>query len=840
MSRVALLMGVSRYGGGLDPLPDAQKDVEMMKRVLKQPRFRFDSVECLCDRPLPAMQEAVERFFGQRHSDDQLIVLFCGYLLHDAEGKLYFATSSTQREDEGAIDKAQTMPASTLQKAMNQSPARQQVFVLNYYSQPLLAKPSGESPGKEQPSEEQPSEEQPNGEQRTEAARVYDLEAHLGGAGRVLLAASNTSRQAPIPHALDVWTYPRYLAEGLESGAADTDDDGRLTAAHLHRYAAQKLQVAAPALKTEMYGSAAARMPLLEVPHDDPRVHYRKVLEAASIAIDASGAPTLEGLLLLKDLRQSLGVSPQEAAVLEAQVLRPTWEYHQRTALYQEQVAECARSHDVTSLAARQTLKHLQQALYLSDQDVAMMTIAPSLVGRQHQQISYQRNLAQYQQVLLWAMQRQYPLREGDRRMLHRLQQTLHLGDDDVRTIETQITTQAEQFTAVDFTAADFTSVDSDDKAAVKGTDISETNADSQTSQAFPATEVSGAPSVSPLPLETATAPTEDSRTKEAIVQRLFSLNEPITPALEPTPKPEPELQPVSVPEPLPMPPNPKSNPMDRVRRSASNYQALLIPALLLAAIIGLLAAILPSAGRPNWLKFGQTPADPVAAQRLNLEGRRKAQDGYNKAAIDTYNQAIAKNPNDVTTYTNRGVSYHRLGNTGAAIKDYEQALKLAPKSAQLHSNLSYAYYDRQNYDKALEEGNQAVALNGNLAEAHINLANARSKKGDYDGALRDYGQALTLTSSAPVLAGVYNNRGNLLLARNGATAALGDYNQAIRLKPDYADAYYNLGLAQASGNPSAAVRNLQTAAALYKNQGKDALQKEALDRAATMQHGKV
>lgn len=346
----------------------------------------------------------------------------------------------------------------------------------------------------------------------------------------------------------------------------------------------------------------------------------------------------------------------------------------------------------------------------------------------------------------------------------------------------------------------------------------------------------------------------DDSRAREAILQRLFNMTEPAgLPSSERSPHSEPLLSAETAPALFPssmsevrsvseVPPVTKASApvsskaqsnMDRIRQSASNYQALIIPAILLAAIVGLLAAVLPSANRPNWFKFGQTPADPAAAQRFNNDGLRNARAGYTKEAIEDYSQAIQKNPNDATAYLNRGVARHKLGDAGAAIRDYEQALKLDPNSAVLHSNLSYAYYDRQNYDKALEAGNQAVALDGNLAQAHINLANARAKKGDNDGALQDYAQAIALRSSTEVRAGAYNNRGNVQFALNRIREAIADYNQALRFKSDYADAYYNLGLArQAQGDRLAAIRSLQTAASFYQKENKEALQKTATDRA--------
>ncbi|XGW00502.1 MAG: tetratricopeptide repeat protein [Leptolyngbya sp. BL-A-14] len=805
MPRVALLVGVSRYLEGLDPLPNAQKDVEVMRRVLKQPQFRFESVQSLCDRPLQEMQETIELFFRQRVSDDQIVFLLCGHTVQDADGALYFATPSTQFDEQGTLVKAQVIPAIALQEIMNSSPAKQQVVILDSYCQQRQDQP-------------------------ITAPSTATLATPLEGAGRVLLVAANVVHQSFA--AIDAWTYPRYLAEGVESGAADTDDDGMVTVADWHDYASQKLRVAAPTLETQLIGSAEmAHIPLLEVPQNTPQIHYRKVLEAATIDTDAVGVPILEGRSFLNGMRHSLGVPPQVANELETQVLRPVQEYQQRLAFYQEHVERSARTHNLADPHHRQLWKQLQQALYLKDQDVAITSIAPFFLQKQHQQAQDQERLAKYQQVLLWAMQRRLPLRESDRAMLQRLQQTLHLKDDEVQALEAQLTTQAEQFVADDRPAdADAIEPPTPDVTS-QATSAQSLEPDSSHPVPSPLAEpLMDAPAVSGTP--------DDSRAKEVILERLFSMNEP-APLLErPSISNSPASTTVIQEESPPILPNAKPSPMDRIRRSASNSQALIIPAILLAAILGLLAAILPSSYRPNWFKFGQqTPADPAAAQQLNYSGLQKAQAGYNKEAIDDYSQAIQKNPNDVSAYTNRGISYHRLGDTGAAIRDYEQALKLDPKSPVLHSNLSYAYYDRQNYDKALEEGNQAVALGGNLAQAHINLANARSKKGDYNGALQDYNQAIRLNPPPAILAGAYSNRGNAQLALNNTSAALADYNQAIQLKPDYADAYYNLGVAQQTlNNRPAAIRSFQVAAAYYQKQGKQSLQKEANDRIQSLQ----
>jgi uncharacterized caspase-like protein len=41
--------------------------------------------------------------------------------------------------------------------------------------------------------------------------------------------------------------------EGIEKGAADTDNDGMISVDELHEYARKKVQEAAPAMKPEIY-----------------------------------------------------------------------------------------------------------------------------------------------------------------------------------------------------------------------------------------------------------------------------------------------------------------------------------------------------------------------------------------------------------------------------------------------------------------------------------------------------------------------------------------------------------------------------------------------------------
>jgi tetratricopeptide (TPR) repeat protein len=78
-----------------------------------------------------------------------------------------------------------------------------------------------------------------------------------------------------------------------------------------------------------------------------------------------------------------------------------------------------------------------------------------------------------------------------------------------------------------------------------------------------------------------------------------------------------------------------------------------------------------------------------------------------------------------------------------------------------------------------------------NPFKAFNNRGSARYKEGDLDGAIKDYNEAIRLK---PDHADAYYNRGVASHSQGNLDGAIKDYTEAIRLKPDYADAYWGRG----------------------------------------------
>jgi lipoprotein NlpI len=80
-----------------------------------------------------------------------------------------------------------------------------------------------------------------------------------------------------------------------------------------------------------------------------------------------------------------------------------------------------------------------------------------------------------------------------------------------------------------------------------------------------------------------------------------------------------------------------------------------------------------------------------------------------------------------------------------------------------------------------------------NLARAFFNRGRAWTGKGEYDRAIQDFDQAVRLD---PEYADAFNNRGVAYSGQGQFDRAIQDFDAAIRLDANYAIAIYNRGLA--------------------------------------------
>jgi hypothetical protein len=190
------------------PLSDA---LELARTLSDHGGFE---VETLINAEAQTVQRRIERFAktGRAHTD-VLFVYLTGHGVKDDDGNLYFALRDTDRD----LLRTTALSADLLAAVLDDSPARSQVLMLDCCYSGAFARalrPKGDN----------------------DPAGLADTFGSSSGRGRVVLAASSAIEPAWEGESGSIYT--RGVVEGIRTGAADLDGDGRITARELHAHVA--------------------------------------------------------------------------------------------------------------------------------------------------------------------------------------------------------------------------------------------------------------------------------------------------------------------------------------------------------------------------------------------------------------------------------------------------------------------------------------------------------------------------------------------------------------------------------------------------------------------------
>ncbi|MEM7714369.1 MAG: hypothetical protein AAF349_12485, partial [Cyanobacteria bacterium P01_A01_bin.68] len=197
-----------------------------------------------------------------------------------------------------------------------------------------------------------------------------DLQEHLGGKGRAILTSSSSTQYSFEQEGSELSIYTRYLVEGINTGAADTDGDGQISIDELHEYASNKVQEASPAMTPKFYPMEEGYKILLAKSHqDDPKLQYRKEVERR--AKDPKGVFSISGLTILELKRKELKLSQEEANAIQDEVLQPYREYQHKCYQYEQNLIKQADKQFPFNRIIQKDIKDLQRYLGLRNEDVA-------------------------------------------------------------------------------------------------------------------------------------------------------------------------------------------------------------------------------------------------------------------------------------------------------------------------------------------------------------------------------------------------------------------------------------------------------------------------------------
>ncbi|MEB3244288.1 MAG: caspase family protein [Cyanobacteriota bacterium] len=368
----ALLVGISTYGEGLQPIPSARLDVEALRKVLVDPELGGippEQVQVLINPDRKALEGAIESFYLiNKHPDDLLLFYFSGHGFREEDRELLFSTTESQRIASGgatSIQRSTTLSARALRNDyMERSRSDRQVVILDCcFSGAFVQGMTVDGKGLAST----------DGRGVAESGTLA-IDEMLGGKGRAVLTSSDaieTSRAAEHGEGLSVYT--RFLVEGIQTGAADRKRRFWLDAEDVHDYTKARVLQEAPTMTPQLFFTKDAhRIRVCGVRRDPSRIYRQEVQKRADRRQGDLSTPLVRAALDV--IRMELHLSTEVAQHIEAEVMQPFHDYHAKLERYRQTIVHLLADKPASSTSLsthdREDLLELERLLKLLRCDV--------------------------------------------------------------------------------------------------------------------------------------------------------------------------------------------------------------------------------------------------------------------------------------------------------------------------------------------------------------------------------------------------------------------------------------------------------------------------------------
>jgi len=352
--RLALVVGISEYGEGLEPLPGSLLDVQAMQDVLQNPdcgAFEVQSLEN-CDRT--TLETTIEQFFRGRTAEDVLLLYFSGHgdlgssrILHP---QLHFCTRDTYKH-QGRLVESSALSASFLKRQMEVNRLQKIIVILDCCYSGAIA----------------------------DLLKKGDEDIDFGelkAEGRVILASSSPT-QVALQAKDGLSLYTRYLIEGM-AGDAYPGQGEWIAARSLHDYAERRFKIESkggypPKIIAEETGY---NLPVVRSPKPDPKLEYRQAVDRIFQELDQDlgleFSRTIENELdrgSLDTLRQRLSISLEDAKTIEEQVQQPYIVRTEQRCSYANYFRKAVQNACLPTEHERRRLTEIRQNLLIGEDD---------------------------------------------------------------------------------------------------------------------------------------------------------------------------------------------------------------------------------------------------------------------------------------------------------------------------------------------------------------------------------------------------------------------------------------------------------------------------------------
>ncbi|ABW26740.1 DnaJ domain-containing protein [Acaryochloris marina] len=207
------------------------------------------------------------------------------------------------------------------------------------------------------------------------------------------------------------------------------------------------------------------------------------------------------------------------------------------------------------------------------------------------------------------------------------------------------------------------------------------------------------------------------------------------------------------------------------------------------------------------------TPADIKTAFRRLVRQYHPDLNPNNPRAAEAFQKICTAY--EVLSNRDRRVIYDH--NDGPRSPFVEEPGSVVLQDAQQYFMQGVQKANRRNYATAIADFTQAIHLDKNYLEAYMGRCQARFALGHNREVLQDCDHILSIQ---PQSAQAFFFRGRSCYRLGHLDLSIESYSQAIALEKDYAQAFYHRGIAYIKVKERLAIRDLQAAASLFRQQG--------------------
>ncbi len=185
----------------------------------------------------------------------------------------------------------------------------------------------------------------------------------------------------------------------------------------------------------------------------------------------------------------------------------------------------------------------------------------------------------------------------------------------------------------------------------------------------------------------------------------------------------------------------------------------------------------------------------PAIAGQSSVDAARELlAKGSTQSAVEMLRQIVAVDPHNADARILLGTTLALQGDRGDSLQQLSEAVRLKPGSAEAYRALGMALARFVETKAARQAFEKAIELNPKLADTHVDLSLILSQSGEWSLAREHLDRAIQILGDRQAAARAYYLRAGIHGEQNELEASRADLERAVQLRPDFADAWSDLG----------------------------------------------